>query len=155
MTSQERARGIWKQKQIQIPVIFRRGKGEPLRLRLPPSPENPREWIRGDKRRQPQWDPKFKCWEVYHAWLNWLVERILHRYGRVYLIQPFRVMEKCAPACWNATGFECECSCMGENHGSGDGSGFHVVSETFAFRWQTREYGCRLIVLRQSAAGSR
>lgn len=140
---------IWHQK--QIPVIFRRAKGRPLLVKLPPSKENPCDWIRDENQRIPQWNRQFKCWEVPHAWLNRLVRRLLDRYGKVYLIQPLKVLEKCAPACWNATGFECECSCMGQNHGSASGADWYVVAETFAFRWQTRELACRLIVKPQPA----
>ncbi len=135
---------IWRQK--LIPVIFRRAKGMPLLVKLPYSKENPRDWLRDDKHRIPVWDEQYKCWEVPHAWLNRLVRRLLDRCGKVYLIQPYNMLEKCAPACQNATGFECECACMGEYHGSLSGAGWYVVSETFAFRWQTRELACRLIV---------
>ena len=67
------------------------------------------------------------------------------RFGRVYVIQPYREFEKCAPACWNATGFTCECSCMGKNHGSMPGGRWWVVADTFAIQWQGRRLACRLI----------
>lgn len=35
---------------------------------------------------------------------------------------------------------------MGEKHGSANSAGWYVVSDTFAFRWETREMACRLIV---------
>jgi len=138
------AKEIWRQK--LIPVIYRRAKGEPLLVKLPFTNNNPRDWLRADRHRIPRWDQQYKCWQVPHAWLDKLVEQLLIHYGKVYLIQPHKTIEKCAPACWNATGFECECSCMGEKHGSLSGAGWYVVGETFAFKWQTRELACRLIV---------
>ena len=141
------ATGIWHNG--ETPVIFRRGKSLPLMVKLPPSKENPREWLKGDARRNPEWNKNYQCWEVPNSWLDQLVARILIHYGKVYLIQPHKVLEKCAPACWNARGFECNCSCMGQNHGSHSGLGWYVVAESFAFRWETRELACRLIVARQ------
>jgi hypothetical protein len=62
----------------------------------------------------------------------------------VWVIQPYREMEKCAPACWNAKGDWCECSCLGVNHGAGQPGGFTVITEYFAFRWSEVEYATRL-----------
>jgi len=68
------------------------------------------------------------------SWYDWLARRLLYKYSAVYLIQLYREQQKCAPACWNAEGLHCECSCMGENHGSGHpGERWREVSETFAF----------------------
>jgi hypothetical protein len=135
-------RAIWQQ--TAIPVIFRRAKGTPLLVKLPYAKDN-FGWLRDDSQRRPHWNRQYKCWETPYAWLNTLVRRLLARYGRLYLIQPRKVLDKCAPACWEATGFECECSCMGQNHGSQSGAGWYVVSESFAFRWHDRELACRLI----------
>lgn len=126
-------------------MIYRAGRGLPLMVKLPYSTDN-RAWLRGDHRRQPAWNRKFRCWETPASWLDDLVSQLLYRFGRLYLIQPFRVQEKCAPACWRAQGFECECSCMGANHGSESSAGkWWVVSDTFALQWQGRELACRLI----------
>jgi hypothetical protein len=74
------------------------------------------------------------------------VEQTLKKYKKLYIIQPYRVQEKCAPACWNAEKHECQCSCMGENHGMGNPSGkWFVVSETFATTWRQNELACRLL----------
>src|ERR1700722_8528253 len=120
------AAAIWHQK--IIPVVYRPGGGLPLLVRLPYA-ENNYEWLRGDNRRKPKWLATFKCWEVPNTWLNDLVRELVLQYERVYLIQPHNAIEKCAPACWNATGFECQCSCMGQNHGSQSGEGWYVVSQ--------------------------
>jgi hypothetical protein len=143
MSEQPRDAGaIWHQ--TTIPVVFRRAKGMPLLVKLPYATDN-FDWLRNDSQRKPHWNKRYKCWETPYAWLNALVRRLLSRYGRLYLIQPHKVLEICAPACWNATGFECDCSCMGQNHGSQSGAGWYVISESFALRWQERELACRLI----------
>ena len=150
-TERPRAHGVWKQK--TVPVIFRPGGKRPLMVEFSYGPGN-REWLREGHRAKPQWNDRFKCWEVPRSWFEDVARRLLRRFGRVYIIQPFRLQEKCAPACWNATGPECECSCMGEHHGSGNPPGkWYVVSETFAVRWEERRYACRLIVLPPARIG--
>ena len=134
---------IWSQ--TQIPVVFRSGKSKPLLVRLPFAQGN-QIWLKSDHRIQPDWHPKQKCWQIPKSWFEDVIRRSLKRYARIYVIQPFSPQQKCAPACWHAIGAACECSCMGANHGSGNPDGkWHVVSETFAVRWDAREYSCRLL----------
>jgi hypothetical protein len=134
---------IWRQK--TIPVVGRKGKEKPLLVKLPYS-EDRFEWLRNGRRTKPEWLNIYKCWKTPSSWFEDSVKRCLERYERVYVIQPYREQQKCAPACWNATGVKCECSCMGENHGSGNPAGkWHVVSETFAVHWGERKYACRLL----------
>ena len=115
-------------------------------VRLPFATDN-RSWLRGNPcSRQPSWNHKLKCWETPKAWFDDVVGRSLERNGSAYVIQPYRAQEKCAPACWNAKGLECECSWSGEHHGS-ESQGWKVISETFAVRWHDRQLGCRLIRL--------
>jgi len=143
------AAAIWRQS--QVPVVYRQGGSKPLMVKLPFSPDN-RLWLKNDRQRRPKWDERFKCWQTPMAWFDDIIGRCLVRFGRVFVVQPFRASEKCAPACWNAKGFECECSCMGANHGSQDpGGGWHVVSDAFAMIWRERELACRLI--ERSGAG--
>ena len=137
-----RLREIWTQD--NTPVVFRQKK-PPLLLRLPYAPDN-YAWLRGSNQRKPVWDGKSKRWETPVAWFDDLIQRSVRRYGRCYVIQPHNEHQKCAAACWNAKGFHCECSCMGENHGSGHPGGeWREISETFAFVWGPRQYACRLI----------
>jgi len=139
---------IWSQS--SIPVIYRQASPNPLLIRVPFSSDN-YAWLRGDKRHKPRWDAQHKRWETPMAWFDDLVGRMLKRHGQVYVIQLYKEQQKCAPACWNAQGFHCECSCMGANHGSGHPDGkWHEVSETFAFQWGHRQYACRLITERSS-----
>jgi hypothetical protein len=137
---------IWKQ--ARIPVVYRQARPKPILVRLPFSPDN-YSWLRGNHHHRPKWDRQHKCWETPAAWFDDLIRRVLNRYRQVYVIQVHREQQKCAPACWNAKGFHCECSCMGVRHGTGDpGGNWHAVSENFAFQWGPRQYACRLIVAR-------
>jgi hypothetical protein len=81
----------------------------PLMVGLPYRDGN-KDWLRGDGRRRPRWQARYECWEVPAAWFDDLVRNLLLRFGQAYVVQPYRQMEKCAHACWNAKGFECECS---------------------------------------------
>ena len=82
------------------------------------------------------------------------MERCLARYGKVYIVQSYREHEVCAPACWDAKGHECSCSCMGANHGMGnDGRGWTVISDTLAVRHGDEQLAVRL--LGQSSSVSR
>lgn len=141
--TEDRLRKIWRQ--TVVPVIYRQGKGKPLLIKLPYDSEN-KAWLQDGRRRKPKWNPQFKCWETPKAWFNDIVNRCLKAFGSVHIVQPYREQEKCAPACWNATGHECQCSCMGANHGSNSsGSKWLVVSDAFATRWHERELACRLM----------
>lgn len=134
---------VWQQN--QIPVIYRRGKGFPLLLRLPYRDDN-RFWLQNGRRNKPSWIKDKKHWEIPKAWFNDTINRGLLRWGKLYIIQPYCQQEKCAPACWNAVGHECECSCMGEHHGAGNPNGsWFVVSDAFATRWDASELACRFL----------
>lgn len=136
------AREVWKQ--TSIPVVYRPGK-EPILVKIPYAEDN-RDWLRGGKRSRPKWDAKYKCWIVPLAWFEDVIRRLLDRFGQVYVIEGYREQQKCAPACWNAVGAHCECSCMGANHGSQAGGGkWHEISETFAVRWGERKLAVRLL----------
>lgn len=146
INDRKKIEAIWLQN--VIPVIYRRGAGYPLLLRLPYKEDN-RIWLRDQNKRKPKWIGENKrYWEIPASWLNSIVSRLLNRWGKLYIIQPFREQEKCAPACWNARGHECQCSCMGENHGSKNlEERWFIVSDTFATKWNTKELACRLLTL--------
>lgn len=132
-----------------IPIIVRSGiPGEKLTARLPYRSDN-NTWLRslasGTRKPEIKWSPQIKAWKLPISWLNRFVDSGLERYGRLYLIQPYREIEKCAPACRNAVGHDCQCSCMGANHGIGDGRGWFDVSETFSFRWGTSAAAIKLM----------
>lgn len=145
-SDEENLKRVWNQQ--QIPIILRRGgKGHAPRVRLPFS-ENNRGWIRNHRRTSPSWNARDKYWEIPKSWFNDFVQRALKKYGKLYVVQPYREQEKCAPACMNATGHECQCSCMGANHGAGNDGSWFEVSETFATRWGEQQLACRLMQLR-------
>ncbi|ESS73124.1 hypothetical protein MGMO_35c00200 [Methyloglobulus morosus KoM1] len=139
----QRLLDIWSQK--RIPVVYKQARSFPVLVRLPYAPNN-RDWLRGDQRRKPEWNEKFKCWETPQAWFDYDINLALQKYGKVFVVQLYKEQQKCAPACWNAEGFHCECSCMGANHGSGHpGGSWHEISDTFAFSWGEKKYACRLV----------
>jgi hypothetical protein len=138
---------VWNQS--DIPVILRRqGKGEMLRARLPYAETN-RSWLQNGRRNSPTWISNKRYWEMPKAWFNDFVERALGTFGQVYIIQPYREQEKCSPACLNAVGHECQCSCMGRNHGAGNDGSWFEISETFATRWSDQMLACRLLKVRR------
>jgi hypothetical protein len=135
---------VWHQ--TTVPVVYRAGVGQPILIRLPYRDDN-YEFLRDERTRKPKWVPDGKYWEVPASWFNDIVERILGRWRRLYIIQPYREQEKCAPACWNAVGHVCQCSCMGEHHGTRNPEGsWFIVSDTFAARWRDRQLACRLLI---------
>lgn len=142
-SDEKRLRSVWSQQ--DVPVILRRGGlGEMLRARLPYS-DDARAWLQDGRSRNPMWSVEHKCWELPKAWFNDLVDRALVRYDRIYIIQPYREQEKCAPACQNARGHECQCSCMGAHHGARNDGSWFEVSNTFSCRWHKRDLACRLM----------
>ena len=137
----------WNQK--NIPVILRRaGKGELLRIRLPQSASNGC-WLQNGRRIYPKWDEGKRFWETPKSWFNDLVERSLLKYGKIYIMQPYREQERCAPACLDAVGHECQCSCMGANHGSRNDGSWFEVTESFAVRWKPVHLACRLMIAKK------
>jgi hypothetical protein len=139
---------VWSQR--EIPVILRRtGKGEKLRARIPRA-RGDFDWLRNGRHQAPFWNSDLDCWELPKAWFNDFVERALGSFGRVYVIQPYREEEKCSPACQNAHGHECECSCMGQYHGAGNDGTWFEVSETFATRWSDPQLACRLMTVKRT-----
>ena len=142
LTSERLSRLWWDGKD---PVLLRRPRPKPLMLRLPFSYGNG-TWVRHDHRSKPKWNKPWECWDTPVAWLDDLVTRSLKKYGRIYIVQPVSKLQKCAPACWNAQGYECECSCMGINHGNGEPHGnWKEISESLAVTVGKREFSCRLV----------
>lgn len=124
-----------------LPVIAVPPHGE-LRIRLPYNAAN-KSWLHIG-RTKPTWNAKDKYWSVPRSWLNRMSRRAVQAFGQCYVIQSFRESERCAPACWNAAGVDCSCSCLGEHHGC-DGEGWFVVDEAFACRAGERQFSVRLL----------
>ncbi|MBB6357645.1 hypothetical protein ACFFTN_27520 [Aminobacter aganoensis] len=141
---QERLRQVWRQ--TKIPVVIRRDeKGHKLRVRLPYD-DNNRKWLNTVGKSSVTWIDGKSYWELPRSWFNSFVNRALERHGKLYVIQPYREQEKCARKCMEAMGHECNCSCMGKNHGAGVNGSWFEVSDTFATRWNEKEIACRLMV---------
>ncbi|MBK1792920.1 hypothetical protein JHL21_00235 [Devosia sp. WQ 349] len=130
--------------QKTTPVAIRRGTGYKLHVQLPYAEDN-RIWLQLGMKSAPKWLLSQRRWELPSTHFNTFVKRALDRYSRLYVIQPYAEQEVCAKQCWDAQGHECQCSCMGANHGSGNGDGYFEVTDTFAVRWQAQRMGCRLM----------
>lgn len=141
---------VWKQP--SIPVVYKRRPGEKLVVKLPYRRDN-HFWLRGFGRTRPEWNPITHTWNVPTSWFEPIVKQALNRYGKVYVIQGHNKKETCAPACWNARGIDCQCSCIGTHHGAGHPGGrWYELSETFAVRHWGRELSCRLFTTAAAAA---
>lgn len=133
---------VWRQS--RVPVLYLAQKGLFVRL---PYFEGSRDWLQGDKRNHPKWLKKSKAWGVPKAWFDDLARRLVVLFGQCYLLQEVREREVCAPACWDAKGLDCCCSCMGANHGSGHPGGrWREVSEAFAVSYGDKKLSCRLLM---------
>lgn len=127
-------------------IILKRG-GSPLMVRIPFAPDN-RAWL-GSIRTQVRglvWKRDDRHWECPAAWLGALAEVMVARYGRVWLVQEFDGAAGCNEACMNARGLDCECGCLGKNHGAGAADGWArrvEVADTCTLLGGI--YGCRLL----------
>ena len=133
---------IWRQR--RIPVIFIPPQGSLMvRLTLYWGREAYR-WLRNGQRAKPSWDRLHRCWIIPRTWFQSTLDH-LREESETYVVQPYRPQQKCAPACWNAVGDWCECSCMGANHGLGQPDGkWNVISEYCAIKYRDRDYAVRL-----------
>ena len=119
---------IWRSS--PIPALFRRGVGHKLWVRIDEKSENS-DLIRL-KKIYPQWIPKYVCYEVPSAWFNELIKVLIGKFGALYIIQPYREKEECAPSCKTAKKHECECACFGRYHGvEYAGNDWFEVSEAY------------------------
>ena len=135
---------IWNQD--QIPVLFLQEKRGILVIHLPPSSDN-MVWLKSSRRNIPKWLEDYSGWQVPKSWLEDITKQSLKKFGMAYVIQLHYPAKKCAPACWNAKGIKCVCSCHGKNHGSGQPLGrWHIVSETCAIQYDEEFYSCKLIL---------
>lgn len=138
--------------QDKIPVVVRTNKkGSKLHVRIPGG-ETERRWINSIGKSSGIWIGDKRYWQLPKTWFNDFVNRALDRYRQLYVIQPYRVLEKCAPACQNATGHICQCSCMGAHHGAGNDGSWFEVTDAFSGRWGEEELACRLMKAKDGAS---
>ena len=149
--SRPEAVAIWRNG--RVPVIYKPEDRGRLIVRVPFA-DSPRKFEEAMSFSSARigWVEQFRAWTMPRGRFAEIVRYALARHGSVYLIQAFRRLQKCAPMCWRAKGPDCECSCMGANHGSGHALEYEV-SETFAFEWGERQLACRLLKRRSMAAG--
>lgn len=139
----EKFRQIWRQS--NVPVIVRQEQPMPVLIHLPDSDKS-EWWIPEGKRTTLSWNAQLECWETPRSWFNEMIQLSLKRYGDVQVVQLYRKIRKCVPACWNATGDDCECSCGGGNHGTRQPlAKGKTASDIFVFKSGSTEYACRRI----------
>lgn len=145
----EELRQIWRQ--TNFPVISKRPRPSSLLVKLPKI-RDAQTWLRNGQRSIPDWDIKYSAWQIPQSWFESTIKRCLLQFERCYVIQIHREKQICAPACWNAVGINCECSCMGEHHGEGHPSGrWYEIDETLAVSWDAQKYACRLLRKKEGA----
>jgi hypothetical protein len=140
--------GVWRNG--RVPVVYKPDGTEPLIVRIPFRNDN-RDWLLG-RGRSITWVAQFHAWALPRGRFNDIIERALQRYESCYVIQEFRPLQKCCAACWDAKNFDCECSCLGANHGSGAALEY-VVDEVVAFEWSGRQLSCRLLTRKENFLG--
>lgn len=143
------AKKAWNQK--KIPVILRRrkqdGKNPKLRVRMPLGGEHI-QILKGRSKHNhnPVHFDKEDFWELPYSRLDNLVKILATTYGKVILMQPIRKSQVCARACMTAHGFECECSCLGANHGSHNmDSSWYEVNDTYAISYGAEKVSLKII----------
>lgn len=102
-------------------------------MKLPFADDN-RQWIKEalGSRIRPTWEKApASHWTIAREHLTVLVDALVDRYGEVEVVMDYRTTEQCDTRCQIATGVDCTCSCLGENHGgAGSVRGWRHVGET-------------------------
>ena len=79
----------------------------------------PSYWLRRQigSRSRPSWNAKSDRWEIARHHLRPLVEAMADRFAAVDVFIDSRAITKCDTRCRDAEGDDCDCQCLGENHG--------------------------------------
>src|SRR5688572_9422734 len=114
-------------KQNSSPVIYRPSTGK-LWVKIPYDRKDTVDpsrysWLSSLLPQYPQWFPLWKSWIVPRKHFDFITKQLLQIFKMVIVLQHYREKEVCAPACWNARNLECNCSCLGANHGAGHPDG--------------------------------
>jgi len=118
-------------------VVKERGIGPVAMVWLPlngqviakiPARKGNRRWLHETVRIR---SPKFNGdrWNLPRSCLVRLVTAAVDRYGFVVLWRDMSKLARCTRACLEATGAECDCSCLGAHHGQDSGSWFERVGD--------------------------
>lgn len=68
---------------------------------------------------RPEFDRARKAWTVARPHFRRIVQAVADRYGSVDVYVDHTVRHACGAMCRNAEGDDCQCSCLGDNHGNG------------------------------------
>lgn len=95
-----------------------------------------RRWLhaRLGERIRPEWNKHARRWEVSRRHLRPLVDALAEKFGEVEVTLEFSTKEQCDSRCQTAMNDDCQCSCLGENHGGGVFLDWIVVSDTTLIR---------------------
>jgi len=66
---------------------------------------------------RPDWNKLEKQWEIARQHMRDVVEALAERFGVVEVTIDFRSTSRCDIRCRDAEGDDCDCQCLGENHG--------------------------------------
>lgn len=115
---------------IEISGLRKPREGEPTN----------RQWLKDTlgARIRPQWVTGPRGWDghwaVARAHFRDVVDALAVRVGQVRVEVDFNIHEQCDTRCQAATGDDCTCSCLGQNHGALTGGGAYgawvAVGET-------------------------
>ena len=91
------------------------------------------EWIKTvcGKLTRPQYDKEKRRFMIARAHTDLVLEALLEEYSCVKVDHYGFAKTTCVEQCWNANPenfLQCECSCAGQNHGSGHPMGKEVIS---------------------------
>lgn len=86
-----------------------------------PNARGNREWLRDvcGPGTRPDWDKPTRTWRVARPHFRKVISALVARHGVIAVCVDIVVTRACGSWCRDARGDECDCSCLGENHGSG------------------------------------
>jgi hypothetical protein len=97
-----------------------------------------RQWIKavcGIKSR-PEYDKATRSWTIARSHFSELLDALLREFGPVDVFEDHSEFEVCNVSCMTAQGDECECRCLGINHGvdsddpyNSPRSNWHIIDE--------------------------
>jgi hypothetical protein len=88
---------------------------------------NQTEWLHYRLGKNIRISQRKRIWSIAKTHLNRLVDALVEEYGKACLFRQYNPMTKCSYSCRTARGYECECSCQGEFHGTEARAGVQIV----------------------------
>ncbi len=73
-------------------------------------------------------------WAIAREHLTIVAEELALRFGEVHVTAHYSTRERCDTRCQNATGDDCECSCLGVRHGEANQAAWKQVGATTLIR---------------------